>query len=251
MHGMPEGRGAPPRRRADRAGRALRGRRPQGRRLLGRHAAPARPRAGAGPRARGCCSSTSRPPGSTCRAGPRSGTRSRGSRARTGVTVFLTTQYLEEADALADRVGIIDTGKIVAEGTPDALKAEIGRPTVEAGPLEEADMERMRAVLARFGSPERADRGTSRCASTRAPASSPTSSARSTPRGSRSATSRSTRRRLDDVFLVKTGRRLEGAGDEAEQAESEHRRARGGHRRERRDRRRSPGALGARHAPAR
>ena len=70
-----------------------------------------------------------------------------------GVTVFLTTQYLEEADSLADRVGIIDTGKIVAEGTPDALKAEIGRPTVEAAPAEEADMERMRAVLARFGSP--------------------------------------------------------------------------------------------------
>src|SRR5436189_22874 len=49
-----------------------------------------------------------------------------------GATVFLTTQYLEEADALADRVGIIDTGHIVAEGTPDSLKDEIGRPTVEA-----------------------------------------------------------------------------------------------------------------------
>src|SRR3712207_9061884 len=51
-----------------------------------------------------------------------------------GVTVFLTTQYLEEADALADRVGIIDHGHIVAEGSPDALKAQIGRPTVEAVP---------------------------------------------------------------------------------------------------------------------
>src|SRR5438046_3316547 len=53
------------------------------------------------------------------------------------VTVFLTTQYLEEADALADRVGIIDRGRIVAEGTPDALKAEIGRPTVEAVPADQ------------------------------------------------------------------------------------------------------------------
>src|SRR3712207_5750383 len=43
-----------------------------------------------------------------------------------GVTVFLTTQYLEEADVLADRVGIIDRGKIVAEDTPEALKAAIG-----------------------------------------------------------------------------------------------------------------------------
>src|ERR671930_319161 len=53
-----------------------------------------------------------------------------------GVTVFLTTQYLEEADALADRVGIIDHGRIVAEGTPAALKAEIGRPTVEVIPAD-------------------------------------------------------------------------------------------------------------------
>src|SRR6202045_470773 len=51
-----------------------------------------------------------------------------------GVTVFLTTQYLEEADVLADRVAIIDRGRIVAEGTPEALKAEVGRPTVEALP---------------------------------------------------------------------------------------------------------------------
>src|SRR5207244_1694586 len=42
-----------------------------------------------------------------------------------GVTVFLTTQYLEEADVLADRVGIIDHGRLVAEGTPESLKAEI------------------------------------------------------------------------------------------------------------------------------
>jgi ABC-2 type transport system ATP-binding protein len=45
-----------------------------------------------------------------------------------GTTVFLTTQYLEEADQLADRVGIIDNGRIVAAGTPDTLKAEIGNP---------------------------------------------------------------------------------------------------------------------------
>ncbi|HYY73712.1 MAG TPA: ATP-binding cassette domain-containing protein, partial [Solirubrobacterales bacterium] len=57
-----------------------------------------------------------------------------------GVTVFLTTQYLEEADALADRVGIIDRGRIVAEGTPAALKAEIGRPSVEAVPADGGDV---------------------------------------------------------------------------------------------------------------
>lgn len=69
-----------------------------------------------------------------------------------GVTVFLTTQYLEEADVLADRVGIIDAGHIVAEGTPEALKAEIGRPSVEAVPADRADREAVAEVLSRFGS---------------------------------------------------------------------------------------------------
>ena len=68
-----------------------------------------------------------------------------------GVTVFLTTQYLEEADVLADRVGIIDHGQIVAEGTPAALKAEVGRSTVEAIPADPADLERTAAILDRFG----------------------------------------------------------------------------------------------------
>ena len=68
-----------------------------------------------------------------------------------GVTVFLTTQYLEEADVLADRVGIIDRGTIVAEGTPAELKAEIGRPSVEAVPQDPGDRERLEEVLQRFG----------------------------------------------------------------------------------------------------
>src|SRR5436189_537822 len=70
-----------------------------------------------------------------------------------GVTVFLTTQYLEEADVLADRVGIIDHGKIVAEGTPAQLKASVGRPTVEVIPAERAERQRAGAIIARFGEP--------------------------------------------------------------------------------------------------
>jgi ABC-2 type transport system ATP-binding protein len=52
-----------------------------------------------------------------------------------GTTVFLTTQYLEEADQLCDRLAIIDAGLIVREGTPEALKAELrGRRRLEADP---------------------------------------------------------------------------------------------------------------------
>jgi ABC-2 type transport system ATP-binding protein len=48
------------------------------------------------------------------------------------MTIFLTTQYLDEADALADRVGIITRGRLVAEGTPDALKRSIGKDVIVA-----------------------------------------------------------------------------------------------------------------------
>jgi ABC-2 type transport system ATP-binding protein len=69
-----------------------------------------------------------------------------------GTTVFLTTQYLEEADQVADRVGIIDAGRIVAEGTPDELKAEVGRPHLEIR-LADGTADRAREVVAGFGKP--------------------------------------------------------------------------------------------------
>jgi ABC-2 type transport system ATP-binding protein len=68
-----------------------------------------------------------------------------------GTTVFLTTQYLEEADQLADRVGIIAAGRIVAEGTPEALKAEVGRPHLDLTFDGEADLGTARELLASFG----------------------------------------------------------------------------------------------------
>jgi ABC-2 type transport system ATP-binding protein len=63
-----------------------------------------------------------------------------------GMTVFLTTHYLEEADALADRIAIIDNGEIVAEGTSDDLKREIAGDVVELG--VSGDQARARALLA-------------------------------------------------------------------------------------------------------
>jgi ABC-2 type transport system ATP-binding protein len=131
-----------------------------------------------------------------------------------GVTVFLTTQYLEEADQLADRIGIIDNGEIVAEGTPGALKAEVGRPTLEVAPGDPAEGERVLDVLSRFGE--------------RVPASREAVAVRLA--GGAEQLADVIRAldaeglviagidlhapSLDDVFLEKTGRHLEGAGDD-------------------------------------
>jgi ABC-2 type transport system ATP-binding protein len=126
-----------------------------------------------------------------------------------GVTIFLTTQYLDEADVLADRVGIIDNGHIVAEGTPAALKAEIGKPTVQVVPADPDDRPAIAEALDRFGEPV---------------ATAPGSLAVRLERDHdltdvvRALDAESLRvahleldaPSLDDVFLAKTGHRLEG-----------------------------------------
>src|SRR5581483_1535105 len=63
-----------------------------------------------------------------------------------GTTVFLTTQYLEEADKLCERVAIIDEGRIVAEGTPTQLKARMGHDVVSVS-LDGADPAATEAAL--------------------------------------------------------------------------------------------------------
>jgi ABC-2 type transport system ATP-binding protein len=133
-----------------------------------------------------------------------------------GVTVFLTTQYLEEADVLADRVGIIDRGKIVAEGTPEALKAEVGRASVEAVPVDPGDLGRLKETLRRFGeeaaSPPKAaavrlDGGSAELAEVVRALDA---------EKLRVADIQLHAPTLDDVFLAKTGRSLEG--EQAEEA---------------------------------
>jgi ABC-2 type transport system ATP-binding protein len=130
-----------------------------------------------------------------------------------GVTVFLTTQYLEEADVLADRVGIIDHGKIVAEGTPAQLKAEIGRSSIEAVPAEEKDRARLAAALERFG--ERCGASPGAEAVRFGNGSDLTDIVRALDAdGIHVAKLTVHEPTLDDVFLAKTGRSLEGAGDD-------------------------------------
>jgi ABC-2 type transport system ATP-binding protein len=132
-----------------------------------------------------------------------------------GVTVFLTTQYLEEADVLADRVGIIDHGLIVAEGTPTELKAQIAKPTVEAAPAEPGQLAALTEILGRFGEMTQGSPGTV--------------AVRLDGNGDLAAVVRALDAdgvrvedlslhapSLDDVFLAKTGRSLEGAREEAD-----------------------------------
>jgi ABC-2 type transport system ATP-binding protein len=133
--------------------------------------------------------------------------------ANDGVTVFLTTQYLEEADVLADRVGIIDRGSIVAEGTPAQLKASIGRPSVEVIPQDPGERERLESVLRRFG--EQAAASSNGVAARLPEGVSDVAEIVRTldAEGLAIADLRLHTPTLDDVFLAKTGRSLEGAGD--------------------------------------
>jgi ABC-2 type transport system ATP-binding protein len=139
-----------------------------------------------------------------------------------GVTVFLTTQYLEEADVLADRVGIIDHGHIVAEGTPAQLKAEVATSTVEAVPADGAERGAVAAVLERFGEQTTGF----------GPASVAVQLATSNgnlaeivraldAEGIHVSQLQIHEPTLDDVFLAKTGRHLEGAGEDGETERAE------------------------------
>jgi ABC-2 type transport system ATP-binding protein len=130
-----------------------------------------------------------------------------------GVTVFLTTQYLEEADALAARVGIIDHGHIVAEGTPAALKAQVGRPTVEAVPADPAEHERTAAVLRRFGEPCGSEDGVAVRLEAGEVGLADVVRALDA-ENIKVAHLQLHQPSLDDVFLAKTGRSLEGAAEE-------------------------------------
>ncbi len=135
-----------------------------------------------------------------------------------GVTVFLTTQYLEEADVLADRVGIIDHGHLVAEGTPAELKAEIGRPRLEAIPADPAETEAVTEVLSRFGKPCAGSHGTIAVRLDDGAEGLAGVVRMLDAEGLQIHDLQLHAPTLDDVFLTKTGRSLEGAADDEEQA---------------------------------
>src|SRR3954467_13760281 len=127
-----------------------------------------------------------------------------------GVTGFLTTQYLEEPDFLADHIGIIDHGKIVAAGTPESLKAEIGRPTLEVVPADRDRRDAAAPGLERVAPPVAAPPGT---AAVRLEHGTEDLSAVVRALDAEDLTLETFQLHaptLDDVFLARTGRKLEG-----------------------------------------
>ncbi|MPY77144.1 MAG: ATP-binding cassette domain-containing protein [Actinophytocola sp.] len=64
-----------------------------------------------------------------------------------GVTVLLTTQYLDEADALADNIAVIDQGRVIETGTPDELKAKIGAQSLAVRPADSAALDTVRNIV--------------------------------------------------------------------------------------------------------
>jgi ABC-2 type transport system ATP-binding protein len=126
-----------------------------------------------------------------------------------GTTVFLTTQYLEEADQLAGRVGIIDGGRIVAEGTPRALKAEVGDPTLEIALDEGADAAGAAAALAPFGPPVPSRPGTVAVRLPGGPGALAAAVRALDEAGIAPAGLDLAQPTLDDVFAARTGRRME------------------------------------------
>ena len=130
-----------------------------------------------------------------------------------GTTVFLTTQYLEEAEQLAGRVGIIAGGSLVAEGTPDQLKARVGEPTLHVELAEPADAPAARDALAPVG-PLVECSGDARVAirAARGKATVPVA-IRALDEASIAVESVEVQSpTLDDVFAAVTGSTLEGAG---------------------------------------
>jgi ABC-2 type transport system ATP-binding protein len=146
-----------------------------------------------------------------------------------GATVLLTTQYLEEADRLANRIVVVDGGRVIAQDTPAALKAQLGSTVIEIGMGDEARAMRAQELLAQAvpTRPERegamirvtSDGG----AKVLIDALRALDSQKLTP-----ATVAVREPSLDDVFLALTGHRAEAADDSSEQGETPKRvRARG------------------------
>ena len=133
----------------------------------------------------------------------------------TGVTVLLTTQYLEEADQLASDLAVIDHGTVIATGTPEELKARAGALTLAVRPTDPADVAAVTAIVARYAGTEPEVRNTTVTAPVADEDVMPAVVARLQEAGLRVAELTLRRASLDEVFLSLTGRRTEEEGSVA------------------------------------
>ena len=134
-----------------------------------------------------------------------------------GVTIILTTQYLEEADELADRIAIIDEGLVVAEGTSDELKASIGGDVITLSFNSEKEV-----TLAKELFPESLqEKNELRITVEDGASKIPSYINELTVNGIDVSSVTASKPTLDDVFLNVTGYRLEGTSEEVSQSSSD------------------------------
>jgi ABC-2 type transport system ATP-binding protein len=142
---------------------------------------------------------------------------------RDGVTILLTTQYLEEADQLADRITVVDQGRVIAEGTSDELKDSVGRQMIEVRLVDPTDRPRALEALASLGcgtpEPSESERELTLPAP-REGVAIVAAAARALDHAEVPVSDLALRRpTLDDVFLTLTGRLAEdGAGEDRDGA---------------------------------
>jgi oleandomycin transport system ATP-binding protein len=129
--------------------------------------------------------------------------------AATGVTVLLTTQYLEEADQLASEIAVVDRGQVIATGTPEELKTRTGALTLAVRPADPADVPTVTAVVARFAQAEPEVRNTTVTVPAGGDDVMPAVVAQLQQAGVRVAELALRGASLDEVFLSLTGRRTE------------------------------------------
>jgi len=135
-----------------------------------------------------------------------------------GMTIFLTSQYLEEVDELADRIAIIDQGKIAIEGTPAALKASVGSESIALTFATDEQAQHAETALADMGQRMQRDQHIVRLYLAQAAQAVPTVISRLTTEGVPPLALTLAQPTLDDVFLQVTGKGFAAEPDRSPQA---------------------------------